>query len=187
MRRVLRRVLIVLVALVGVARAECPVTGDAVTCRPWSALLMPTLVAALYVPNDANGPYVGGGVELAFTWSDNSHAFGPSHGRARFDIVALDGTAMSAGAMVMYRGGAQMSFERSASRRWLIPFFAADIGGLWSRATDRRGFVDAGVGLYVVHRRNAIVDIEVDGVLPFSDLEKLGGARATLAAAFSLW
>src|SRR5438445_10413434 len=32
----------VLVALAGIARADCPVTGDAATCRPWSALLMPT-------------------------------------------------------------------------------------------------------------------------------------------------
>jgi len=150
-------------------------------------MLMPTLIGVVYAPNDAGGPYVGGGLEIAYTWSDNSQAFGPSHGRVRLDIAALDGTAMNSSAMVMYRGGAQVSFERNASRRWLIPYFAADVGGLWTSSLGRRGFVDGGLGVYVVHRRDVIVDLEADGILPFSHVEQAGGVRGTLALSFALW
>jgi hypothetical protein len=180
-------VAVVLVALAGRAHAECPTTPDDPVCRPWSASLLPTVYGALYAPLDG-GAFVGGGVEaILLAWSDNSPAYGPSQGRVRFDIGALAGTAMDAGTMVMYRVGAQVAFERNASRAYAIPYFAADVGGLWSDATGRRWFVDGGVGLYVIHRRSLIVDAEVTGLVPFSDPDALGGLTARLAVSFALW
>jgi hypothetical protein len=169
------------------AHAECPTAPDDATCRPWSALLVPTAIGVVYTPADASGPYFGGGVELSYTWSDNSQAFGPSQGRVRLDVAGLGGTAMDASAMVMYRGGAQVSFERNASRTWLIPHFDADLGGISSRTLGQHAFADAGLGVYLVHRRGVVVDLEIVGVLPFADVGKLGGARTSLAASFSLW
>jgi hypothetical protein len=94
---------------------------------------------------------------------------------------------MTTGGMAMYRGGVQLAFERNASRTFGIPYFAADLGGLWSDATGRRWYVDGGVGLYLVHRRNVIVDLEVTGVLPFRDPGTLGGVRSRLGLSFALW
>ena len=104
-----------------------------------------------------------------------------------FPDEGIRARAMDAGAMVMYRGGAQVAFERNASRAYVIPYFAADIGGLWSDATGRRWYVDGGVGLYVVHRRNVIVDVELTGLLPFSDPSRLGGFTSRLGLSFALW
>jgi aerobic-type carbon monoxide dehydrogenase small subunit (CoxS/CutS family) len=168
---VLTRALVAVAALSTAAHADCPTAPDDATCRPWSALFLPTVIGVVFAPNNAGGPFVGGGLELAYAWADSSPAFGPSHGRVRFDIAALEGMAMNSGTMVMFRGGAQVSFERNPSRRWLIPYFSADIGGLVTSALGRRGFVDGGVGVYIVHRRTAIVDLEVDGVLPFSNVQ----------------
>jgi hypothetical protein len=181
------RGIFVLLALGGAARADCPTRPDDEVCRPWSAVLLPTVFAAVYAPNDASGPWYGGGIEAVTAWSDNTPAFGPSHGKLRLGIGALTSQTMGAGTMVMYRGGAQVSFERNASRSWLIPYFGADVGGLWTSDTRQRGFVDGGLGLYVLHRRSAIIDLEVDGVLPFSDPSKLGGLRGQLAVSFALW
>lgn len=170
------------------ARADCPSTPDDAVCRPWSAVLMPTAFAAMYDPQGLDGTYYGGGVEaVLLAWSDNSEAYGPSQGRVRLDVAVLTGTAMEASAMVRYRTGAQLAFERNASRAWAIPYFTADLGGLWSEGTGRRWFVDGGVGLYLVHRRNLVIDLEVTGVLPFSDPETLGGVASRLGVAFSLW
>lgn len=175
-------------ACAGVARAECPTTLDDPVCRPWSAIFLPTAFGVMYAPHDASGPWYGGGLEATLlAWSDNTPAFGPSQGRLRFDIGALRSSAMDAGTMAMYRGGAQVSFERNASRRWLIPYFDADIGGLWTKGTGSRAFVDGGLGVYILHARSLIIDLEVDGVLPFSDPSKLGGVRSQLALSFSLW
>jgi hypothetical protein len=174
-------------ACAGTARAECPTTPDDAVCRPWTALLLPTVIGLVYAPSDAAGPWLGGGVEVTSAWSDNTPAYGPSQGKLRFDIGALRSSTMGTGTMVMYRGGAQVSFERNASRAWLIPYFDADLGGLWTSATGSRGFVDAGLGVYVLHRRSVIVDLEVDGLLPFADPGKLGGVRSQLAVSFALW
>jgi hypothetical protein len=170
------------------ARAECPTTPDDAVCRPWSAVLLPTAFGAMYAPHGLEGEFLGGGLEaVLLAWSDNSSAYGPSQGRVRLDVAYLTGTAMDAGAMVMYRGGAQLAFERNASRAYGIPYFAADIGGLWSDATGRRWYVDGGVGLYVVHTRAVIVDLELTGLLPFRDPKRLGGLTSRLGLSFALW
>jgi hypothetical protein len=186
MRRV--RCLIALVVLVPtIARADCPTTPDDPVCRPWAALLMPSAFGMVYAPNDAAGPWYGGGLEAATVWSDNSQEFGPSHGKLRFDLGALRSTTSGAGTMVMYRGGAQVSFERNPSRQWLIPYFDFDVGGLWTKASGSHLFGDGGVGVYLAHRRTLVVDVELDGLLPFSGVDQLGGVRAQLSASFALW
>src|SRR5690349_18730425 len=78
-----RRLAIAFVALVtgaaapGVALAEdCPSKPDDAVCRPWSAILLPTVYGAVYAPNHGTA-YAGGGVEaVLLAWSDNSPAFG---------------------------------------------------------------------------------------------------------------
>lgn len=181
-------VIAAVLAATGTARAKCPTTPDDAVCRPWSAILLPTVFSTIYAPHGLDGAFYGGGLEaVLLAWSDNSDAYGPSQGRLRLDVSYLTGSATDAAAMVMYRGGAQLAFERNASRSYAIPYFAADLGGLWSDATGRRWFVDGGVGLYLVHRRNVIVDLELTGVLPFSDPKMLGGVSTRLGLSFALW
>ncbi|HEX8111630.1 MAG TPA: hypothetical protein VF516_28060 [Kofleriaceae bacterium] len=175
-------------ASAGTARAECPTTPDDAVCRPWSAMLLPTGFAAVYAPHGLDATFYGGGLEaVLLAWNDNSDAYGPSQGRLRIDVAYLTSSNAMTGGMAMYRGGAQLAFERNASRSYGIPYFAADLGGLWSDATGRRWYVDGGVGLYLVHRRNVIVDLEVTGVLPFRDPGTLGGVRSRLGLSFALW
>jgi hypothetical protein len=170
------------------AHAGCPHTPTDDVCRPWTAMLLPTAFGAVYAPRDLGGTWYGGGVELALlTWSDSSDAFGPSHGRLRLDIGALSSSQDGAGTMAMYRGGAQVSIERNAARPWLVPYVAGDVGGLWTDATGRRWFVDAGLGVYLVHRRAFVVDLEGVYLLPFSHPGEASGFRTELALSFALW
>lgn len=174
-----------------IVAAECPrldAPADP-TCRPWSALFLPTVAAMVYAPGeDAMGPWAGGGLEVVFfAWSDSSPAAGPSQGKVRFDIGLLGSGKPDAGAMVLYRGGVQVSIERNPSRRWLIPYVGADIGGLWTDGLGTRGFVDGVAGLYLWHQRAVIVDVELGALLPFADPELLAGPRAQLALSLALW
>ena len=143
--------LVAVLALTRVAHAECPTTPDDHVCRPWTALLLPTAFAVVYAPADARGPWVGGGLELVVAWSDNSPAFGPSQGKLRFGAAALRsvpgqgaGDAERTRTMATFRGGTQVSFERNASREFLIPYFSTDVGYTWSWADGRGMFVDGG-------------------------------------------
>jgi hypothetical protein len=149
-------------------------------------VLHPTVYGGLYAPREG-GTFFGGGLEvILMSWSDNSEAFGPSQGRVRIDVGLFEGT-MDAGSLVMYRMGTQLAFERNASRDYLIPYFAGDFGGLWTEATGRRWFADAGLGLYLLYRRNVVIDVEVTGVLPFREPERLAGITSRLGLSFSLW
>jgi hypothetical protein len=150
-------------------------------------MFLPSVHAATYAPGDAMGTWFGGGLELVlFAWSDSSPAFGPSHGKVRFDAGLLRGDE-GAGTMVMYRGGAAVSLEGNPGRRWLIPYVAADVGGLHTSGLGTRGFVDGALGLYVWHQRAFIVDLEGAWVLPFSDAELLAGPRVQLSLTLALW
>jgi hypothetical protein len=180
-------VLVVVLLTASQARAECPTAPDDPVCRPWSAVLLPTAYGAIYAPKD--GPtFYGGGVELVWiAWSDNSQAFGPSQGRIRSDIGLLTSSEMGTGNLVMWRTGAQVAFERNASRDFAIPYFAVDVGGLYNEGTGRRWFMDGGIGFYLLHRRGVIVDAEATGLLPFSKADQLAGITARLALSFALW
>jgi hypothetical protein len=150
-------------------------------------MLLPTVHGSTYAPRQG-GLYVGGGVEaVLLAWSDNSAAFGPSQGRVRADVAIMGSTDEMSTTLVRYRAGAQVAFERNAGRSFGIPYFVADVGGLWSDSTGRRWFVDGGVGVYLVHRRGLILDLEATGVLPFREPERLGGFASRLALSFSLW
>jgi len=184
MRDVKRWLVIAMLAAAVPARADCPTVPDDPVCRPWSAVLMPTVHGTIYAPRGGS-TFFGGGVEMILlAWSDNSEAFGPSQGRIRIDAAVLDGDD---GTMVRFRNGAQVSFERNASRTFGIPYFVTDLGLLWTEATGRRYFVDAGLGLYAIHKRGFIVDVELTGVLPFKDPDELGGFAARVALSYALW
>jgi hypothetical protein len=183
-----RFAIVALVLFGGTAHAECPTTPDDPVCRPWTGVLMPTVFGAVYAPQE--GPaFFGGGVEaILIAWSDNSEAFGPSQGRVRIDFAYMKSNDDEMdGALVMGRSGAQVAFERNASRAYGIPYFATDVGFLWSEATGRRWFVDAGVGMYLVHKRSFVVDVEATGILPFRDPDALGGIRSRISVSFALW
>ncbi len=170
------------------ARAACPTTADDPACLPWTAIALPTMFVAAYRPGDDSGWWTGAGVEASLlAWSDSSPAFGPSHGALRLDIGVLGSSQAGRGAMVIYRAGGEVSFERNPGRRFLIPYFALDLGGLWTRATGSRLLADAGLGVYLVHRRGLVVALEADAVLPFRDPGELGGVRAQLTGSVALW
>jgi hypothetical protein len=142
----------------------------------------------IYSPHGLSTTFIGGGVEaVLLAWSDNSAAFGPSQGRLRFDLGLFDATSSNFGSLVMWRLGAQVSFERNASRSFGIPFFSVDVGGLTTDPGGRHWFVDGGLGVYLLHRRSVIVDVEVSGLLPFSNPGTFGGVSTRLGLSFALW
>jgi hypothetical protein len=173
------------------ALAACPHDdpGDPV-CDPYVSILVPTAVFEGIFPAKANGPYLGGGAELAlFSWASNNNAYGPSHGRffASAAILGnLEGGDLARRA-VYYRFGGVVSFEGNASRRFLIPHFSAALGGLWETHLRNNSLLDASLGAFIVHTRRFVLDAEGGVVFPFSAVDELFGPRVQLTASFALW
>ncbi|MCG8425154.1 MAG: hypothetical protein MJE77_45320 [Proteobacteria bacterium] len=174
------------------ARAECPTSGSPsrAVCKYSNSIFMPSAAGRIYLPGDdaGMGPWYGGGVQLIlFTWSDNSDRFGPGQGKFFFDMGILSSGEDGSGQMVMYRGGANLSLERNASRNWLIPFFGFSIGGLHEKNLKRHGFVEGLLGVYVFYTANMILGIEGGYLFPFSDADSLAGFASQATLSVSLW
>jgi hypothetical protein len=157
--------------------------------EPFGTSFVPSAQGLAYFPlGEGVGPWYGGGVEaVLFTWSNNADTFGPSQGKVRLDVGGLAPARDDQHAMVLYRGGAAVSFERNAGRPWLIPYFAADAGGMHARGVGGRVFADASLGLYLLYTRNVMIDAEGSFVFPLSAFDRFAGPKATLTASFSLW
>jgi hypothetical protein len=178
-----------LLALSSGAWAACPQEGAPSTsvCKSYSGVLMPSAEGVLFAPlGKGMGTWVGAGAELVlFTWSSNSDGFGPGQGKIRFDVAGL---ASNYGpAMVMYRGGAAVSFEGNAGRSFLIPYWGGAVGGFHESKLGGHGFVDAELGLYLLYVRGLIIDAEGGFTFPFTDFDALAGPKTQLTVSFSFW
>ena len=173
------------------ASARCPRDGSPsrAVCKYSHALLLPSGHARLYLPGgNGMGPWLGGGVELVlFTWSDNSERLGPGQGKIFFDIGALGASNAAAGTMIMYRGGANVSFERNASRSWLIPYFGFTFGGLHEATLDDHGFAEGLLGVHALYTPNLIIDLEGGYLFPFTNADVLAGEVVQVTVSFSRW
>jgi hypothetical protein len=157
--------------------------------EPFATSLVPSAQGLAYAPLGRGlGAWYGGGVEVVlFTWSNNADTFGPSQGKLRLDVGGLWPARDGQAAMVTYRGGAVVSFERNAGRSWLIPYFAADAGGMHGRTTGGRAYADAALGLYLLYTRNVMVDAEGAFVFPLTGFDRFAGPKGALTASVSLW
>jgi hypothetical protein len=157
--------------------------------EPFATSFVPSVQGLAFFPLGRGlGPWYGGGVEVVLlTWSNNADTFGPSQGKIRFDVGGLAPARDGRDAMVLYRAGAAVSFERNAGRSWLIPYFAADAGAFHERSLGGRAFADASLGVYLLYTRNVMIDAEGTFVFPLTAFDRLAGPKAALTASVSLW
>lgn len=175
----------------GTAHAKCPKDGSPSrdVCRFWSAVLVPGAAGFAYAPaSEALGPWLGGGLRFAaYTWSDNSTAFGPSQGKIFFDLGLLGSGEDGTGRMSLYRGGINLSFEGNASRNWLIPYYGVAMGRIAEDTLNVHWFAEAVLGVHALYRKNFHIDLEGGYALPFSDVDTMAGPTVQLAVSFTLW
>lgn len=174
-------------AVASEANAKCPDEHDEVLCEPHGGLFVPSITGNAAFPRGL-GAHYGAGLELIFfTWKNPSDTPGPSDGKIRLDAALLVSERDSSRKMVPFRIGAVVSFERTATRSYLIPYFAADLGGLYESVIHTRMFADAGLGLYLLHTRTVSVDFEGTYMIPFSAIDELHGPKLQLTASLALW
>jgi hypothetical protein len=157
------------------------------TCIERNIYLMPGAFTTFFQPSARLGPFVGGGVQISpYQWSHNNDRFGPSQGGLFFQ-AALLGSPSSPGAMALFEVGATASFERNASRRWLIPYFGGTAGTLAQSALGKSAYVYPFAGIHIYWHRDLMVDADAGYHFPFEDIDRARGPRGQLTARFSLW
>jgi hypothetical protein len=157
------------------------------TCIERNIFLMPGAFTTYFQPAARLGPFVGGGVQIApYQWSHNNDHFGPSQGGIFFQAALLE-SPDARGVLALFEAGATASFERNASRRWMIPYFGGTAGGLAQATLGKSGYVYPFAGVHLFWHRDLMVDADGGYHFPFEDIDRARGPRAQLTARFSLW
>jgi hypothetical protein len=156
----------------------------------WKSFLLPGVYYGLYGPVDraTYGVLHGTTLELVVaSWVHRNDNRGPSHGRVGVKVDLLSSTREGQPVAFMYAVGVDLSFERNPSRRFLIPFFGADVGGLTQKNMGHRFQVTPRAGVYLWTNRNLFLTLAGGYMLVPGEIETLRGWRANLGLNLTLW
>jgi hypothetical protein len=173
----------------GQAWATCPEPerpNDPV-CEPRVNMLRPGVHGRVFAPLERDlGTFLGGGLTLALLdWSTPRDTSGPGLGRLEVEASVMAQTGGAAGAPSTawaWGVGPALSFEKNPSRRFLVPHYAAHLGGVRLEGSDHHLLLDASLGLVLVQTAPFTLDLSGGWVLPFRDPDTLSGFRAQLSA-----
>jgi hypothetical protein len=167
--------------------SEAAATFEDDTCVERNIFFMPGVQAVYFQPAAGLGPFFGSGVQLApIQLSHNNDRFGPSQ-ISMIAQVSLLKSQRVAGTMALFELGATASLERNSSRRWMIPYFGATLGGLTQSDLGTSSYAYAMGGMHLYWHHNLMLDAEGGYHFPFEDIDRGRGPRAQLSARFSLW
>ncbi|MCC6663712.1 MAG: hypothetical protein IT375_08215 [Polyangiaceae bacterium] len=156
-------------------------------CVERDIFLMPGVQAVFFAPSGAAAPFFGGGAQIApIHWSHNNDRFGPSQGALFLQASILE-SPESASSLAIYDLGFSLSLEKNASRRFLIPFFGATVGGTIHEELKNTGFAQPFAGLHLYWHHNLVLNAEGGYHFPFAAVDELRGPRAQVVARFSMW
>jgi hypothetical protein len=89
----------------------------------------------------------------------------------------LDSTKAGVPALLFYSAGLDLAIERNPSRRWLIPFFGVDLGGIVQKQIGHHFQAMPHLGVYAWASRNIFVSVLGGYAITVSQLEALRGWR----------
>jgi hypothetical protein len=144
----------------------------------WESKLLPGVYYSMYRPSDRTtyGTFQGVSLELVpLAWIRRNDNRGPSHGRLTLKADVLDSTKTGVPALLFYSVGLDLSIERNPSRRWLIPIFGVDLGGIVQKQIGHHFQAMPHLGVYAWASRNIFVSILAGYAITVSQLEALRG------------
>lgn len=167
--------------------APCASDDTREVCIERDIYFLPGVHGIFLAPRGADDPFLGGGVQIApFHWSHNNDRFGPSQGAVFLGASMLESGSSDA-AMAIYDAGFSLSFERNASRRFLIPYFGTSFGGTIHRDLPNTAFAYPFAGIHFYWHHNLVLDGEGGYHFPFASIDEMSGPRAQMTARFSMW
>jgi hypothetical protein len=158
--------------------------------QEWEVYSMPGVQYITYQPRAllSSQGYQGASVEfLGEAWAHRNNKHGPSHGRAYVDLDLLFPTSGHAGNLYAYTLGTDLTLERNPSRRFLLPYFGAEIGGVHSSLLHDYFIAVPYAGLHVWADRNLWINVSGGYLLPGRNLDQLSGAFAKAGLNASFW
>jgi hypothetical protein len=151
---------------------------------------MPGLSYATYQPRatlDTYG-YQGASVEfIVGSWAHRNNRHGPSHGRYYIDLDLLFPLSGRGGNLFAYTAGVDLTLERNPSRRFLLPYYGVELGGVHSAELGNYFIAVPYGGVHLWADRNLWVNVSGGYVFPGRDLDQLSGLWAKAGLDVTFW
>lgn len=163
---------------------------QALSQAEWSAWLLPGLGYSWYRPRRAEvwGSFHGPRLELSLgTWIHQTDSPGPSHGSVYLCVDVQRSTEKGVPVLFGYAGGFALSFERNPGRRFLVPFYALEVGGLVHDEIGNPLEISPALGVHLFARQGVFVTLSGGYRLLPSRMANLSGWHASLLAGLGLW
>lgn len=144
---------------------------------------------SIYAPKriDSLGFFHGVSTEFIFYEAANLAYAGPGrfkiYGRFNWYMSTLEGS----GDMFNYAFGANFSFEKAPKRKFLIPFFGLEFGGIHHREGGNSFQIKPYLGLRLFDSRNFSVSIDGGYSYAVPNFDVLAGIQATLVLNVFFW
>lgn len=155
----------------------------------WESWFLPGVQYVAYFPaGPGEGAFHGPSFELVIgSWVHDTRDRGPSHGRVYLDLALLDATQAGMSTGVSYALGVDLSLERNPRRRFLVPVFGIEVGGLQQKQLGGVFQTVPFVGAHLWSDRNLFVTATAGYVFPGRDVERLRGWRVRAGVDVALW
>ncbi len=156
----------------------------------WESKLLPGVYLGAYFPSDeaTYGRYRGVVMELVLmAWIRRNENRGPSHGRVFVRGQILDSSRAGVPVTFIYGLGLDLSVERNPKRRWLLPFFGLEVGGLLQDGLGHRFQTTPHVGVHLFASRNIYVRAAAGYLIAPRELETLRGWHSTIGGNLTFW
>jgi hypothetical protein len=165
----------------------------------WSTHLVPSVGTTAFVSHSGD-TYAGGVFEWTLfarraparnglrcrleSYDGDCHA---SLFRFYVNFELLDAPRAEVPALFSYAFGYAGSFETFTERRWLIPFYAVELGGLWEQNSGHRFGRRSAIGVHLWADHRVWLDLAVGERVVPTELSRLSGPSATLSAMLIPW
>ncbi len=156
----------------------------------WTSFLLPGVGYSAYLPRERDrfGTFHGVTLEILIgAWIHRNNNRGPSHGRVYVLTELLQSTRTNVPMLFGYALGFSLSLERNPRRRWLLPVYGLEVGGIISEATGGYFQTVPYAGLHVYSSPNVFVNLRGGYRLVPSAIERLGGAHFGATLDYSVW
>jgi hypothetical protein len=164
--------------------------GESGPDSEWESFFMPGVGYSVYTPRDHArwGTMHGATIEVLLgSWIHHNDNRGPSHGRIYLQAELLDSTRQDVPILFTYAAGFSLSLERNPHRRWLLPMFGLDAGGMNHDQMGGRFQVVPFAGVHAYSSPNLFINLRGGYRLVPADMEHLGGWHVSATVNLSVW
>jgi hypothetical protein len=164
--------------------------GSAPGHNEWSSYLLPGAGYSVYMPRDQTrfGTFHGVALEILIgSWIHRNNNRGPSHGRVYVQGELARSTQTGGSLLFAYALGFSLSLERNPHRRWLLPVYGLDIGGITSEATGGHFQALPYAGLHLYSSPNIFMNLRAGYRIVPGSVEQLGGWHLGATLDYSIW